>query len=162
MVCEMRVNWAYRCFFFVGCCFQDLFKIIRIILLYFPSSFFSKHSVKVQVVQPYYNTDTATVNKNYLFILSERLGFLVYILYIQFKCFFQSGYEKKLLKKPFFKKESIYIYIYIYSSEHKDQNDVKKKFECEITFYFKTSVNILSRKNKDIKVNYIIPKYKTQ
>ena len=27
--------------------------------------------------------------------------------------------------------------IYIYSSEHEDQNDVKKK--CEITFYFKAS-----------------------
>ena len=28
---------------------------------------------------------------------------------------------------------------YIYSSEHKDQNDVKKKSQCEITFYFKAS-----------------------
>ena len=34
-------------------------------------------------------------------------------------------------------------YIHIYSSEHKDQNDVKKKSKCEITFYFKASENIL-------------------
>ena len=27
----------------------------------------------------------------------------------------------------------------IYSREHKDQNDVKKKSKCEITFYFKAS-----------------------
>ena len=31
------------------------------------------------------------------------------------------------------------MYVYIYSSEHKDQNDVKKKSKCEITFYFKAS-----------------------
>ena len=29
-------------------------------------------------------------------------------------------------------------------------------------FYFKASQNIISRKNKFIKVNYIIPKYKAQ
>ena len=39
---------------------------------------------------------------------------------------------------------------FIYSSEHKDQNDVKKKSKCEITFYFKASKDISSRKNKDI------------
>ena len=32
-----------------------------------------------------------------------------------------------------------HIYIYIYSSEYKDQNNVKKKSKCEITFYFKAS-----------------------
>ena len=50
----------------------------------------------------------------------------------------------------------------MYSSEHKDQNDVKKKSKCEISFYFKASQNILSRKNKYIKINYIIPKYNVQ
>ena len=29
-------------------------------------------------------------------------------------------------------------------------------------FNFKASQNILTRKNKDIKVNYIVPKYKAQ
>ena len=50
----------------------------------------------------------------------------------------------------------------IYCSKHKDQNDVKKKSIYEISFYIKASWNISSRKNKDIKVNYIILKYKTQ
>ena len=35
-----------------------------------------------------------------------------------------------------------YIYL-IYSSEHKDQNDVKKKSKCEITFYFKKNIVIM-------------------
>ena len=34
----------------------------------------------------------------------------------------------------------------MYDSEHKDQNNVKKKSKCEKTFYFKASLNILSRK----------------
>ena len=54
------------------------------------------------------------------------------------------------------------MYIYIYISEHKDQNNVKEKSKCEITIYFKASKNILSRKNKDIKINPVIPKYKVQ
>ena len=33
----------------------------------------------------------------------------------------------------------ITIYIYIDSSEHKNQNNVKKKSKCEVTFYFKAS-----------------------
>ena len=43
---------------------------------------------------------------------------------------------------PIFYSDSHYTtceHIYIYSSEYKDQNDVKKKSECEITFYFKSS-----------------------
>ena len=27
--------------------------------------------------------------------------------------------------------------VHLYSGEHKDQNDVKKKSKCKITFYFK-------------------------
>ena len=69
----------------------------------------------------------------------------------------------------------IYVYVYLfifmhvyvclfytYSREYKDQNDVNKMSKCEINFYFKALLNILSRKNKDIKVNCIIPKYKYQ
>ena len=35
----------------------------------------------------------------------------------------------------------MYIYngIYTYSNKHKDQNEVKKKSKCEITFHFKAS-----------------------
>ena len=49
-----------------------------------------------------------------------------------------------------------------YSNEHNDQNDVKKKSRYEITFYSKASLNILSKKNKDTKVNYTVTKYKAQ
>ena len=31
----------------------------------------------------------------------------------------------------------LYVCVTIYSSKHKNQNDVKKKSKCEITFYFK-------------------------
>ncbi len=52
--------------------------------------------------------------------------------------------------------------LFIYCGEHKDQNGVKKKSKCEIAFYFKTSLNIFSGKNKDIQGNYIILKYEVQ
>ena len=39
------------------------------------SNFFSKHFIKVQVVQPYNSTDTATAWKNSHFILSKRSDF---------------------------------------------------------------------------------------
>ena len=45
MVFEMGGKWPYCCCF-VGCCSQDLFKIVRSILVLFPSSFFSKHFVE--------------------------------------------------------------------------------------------------------------------
>ena len=51
-----------------------------------------------------------------------------------------------------------YIYIYIYSSEHKDQNDIKEKSKCWNHFLALASY----QENKDIKANYIIPKYKAQ
>ena len=72
-------------------------------------------------------------------------------------------YRYRVMKKVRFRWEDIdkERIFYLYSSEHKIQNDVKKS-KYEITFYLKASWNILSRKNKDIKVNYIIPKYKAQ
>ena len=33
----------------------------------------------------------------------------------------------------------IYMCVYIYTSEHIDQNDIKKMSKCKITFYFKAS-----------------------
>ena len=56
MVCVMGGKWPYSCNF-VGCCFQDLFKTVCSILVFFPSNFFSRHFIKVQVVQPYIITD---------------------------------------------------------------------------------------------------------
>ena len=52
MVCEMGGKWLYKSYF-VRCCFQELFKIAYNIFVLFPFSFFSKHFIKVQVVQPY-------------------------------------------------------------------------------------------------------------
>ena len=70
MICEMGCRWVHNCCF-VGCCFQDLFKKARSILVYFSSSFFFKCSVRIQVVQPYSSADTATAWKNYHFIFSD-------------------------------------------------------------------------------------------
>ena len=63
---------------------------------------------------------------------------------------------------PYHIDKHTHIYMYICNSEHKDQNDVKKNSKYEINFYFKVLSKILSGKNKDIKLNYLIPKYKEQ
>ena len=59
MVCEMGGRGPYSCFL-VGCCFHDLFKTARSILVQLPSSLFSRRFVRVQVVQPYSSTDMTT------------------------------------------------------------------------------------------------------
>ena len=60
---------------FVDWSFQDLFTAACSILVLFQSSFFFRCFVKVQVVQPYSSTDTATTWKNSRFILWERSHF---------------------------------------------------------------------------------------
>ena len=55
MVCQMGGKWPYSCYF-VGCCFVDLFKTARKIIILFVSSFFSNRFVRIQVVQPYSST----------------------------------------------------------------------------------------------------------
>ena len=50
LVCKMRGLWHYSSFF-VGCCFQDLFKIACSILVEFPPSFFSNCFIRDQVVK---------------------------------------------------------------------------------------------------------------
>ena len=67
----MGVRWLYSCFF-VGCCFQDLFKITRSNLVQFPSSLFSMRFVSVHVVHPYSSTDTTAARKKSCFSLSDR------------------------------------------------------------------------------------------
>ena len=74
MVCEIGGRWPYSCFL-VGCCFHDLFKIARSILVQLPSSLFSRYLVRVQVVQPYSSTDITTARKNCRFSLSVRSDF---------------------------------------------------------------------------------------
>ena len=68
MVCEMRGKWPHSCCF-VGCHFYYRFKTAHDIFVYFPSSFFSKHFVIVQVIHPYTSTDAAWKNSH--FILSD-------------------------------------------------------------------------------------------
>ena len=52
-------EYTYVCCF-VGCCFQDLFKITGSILEYFSFNFFSMRFVCVHVVNPYCSTDAST------------------------------------------------------------------------------------------------------
>ena len=54
------------------CCFQVLFKMTHNILVQFSSTFFSRHFIKVQVVQQQSSSDMAIAWKNSHFILSER------------------------------------------------------------------------------------------
>ena len=61
--------------YFVGCCFQDLFKTARRILVYFPFSFFSLRFVSVRVGHPYCSIDTVTSQKKSRFILPEKSDF---------------------------------------------------------------------------------------
>ena len=74
MICERVCKWPYSCCF-VGCCFQDLFRTARNILVLFPSSFFFAYFVSVRVVHPYSSTDTATAWKTILVNISKRSDF---------------------------------------------------------------------------------------
>ena len=89
IVFVMRGTWPYS-WCLVGCCRQDLFNIVRNILVWLPSSFFSSHLDSVQVVHPYSSIDTTAAWKKLRFILSVRSDFHV------------------------IDSLSIYIYIYIY------------------------------------------------
>ena len=62
-----RGSWPYS-WCLVGCCCQDLFNIAGSILVWLPSSFFSR-SVSVQVVHPYSSIDTTAAWKKLRFIL---------------------------------------------------------------------------------------------
>ena len=67
--CMSRTSYEmgglYNCYF-VGCCFQDLFKT---------ASFFTKCFVRYQVLQSYCNTDMKITWKNSHFILSGKSDF---------------------------------------------------------------------------------------
>ena len=69
---------------------QDLFKTAHIIFMLIPSSFFSKHFVRVRVEQPYTNCESVTSWKNFSFILSTRsICSPVKVIYVKMKvCFF--------------------------------------------------------------------------
>ena len=73
IVFVMGGRWPYS-WCLVGCCRQDLFNIALNILVYLPSSFFSR-LVSVQVVHPYSSIDTTAAWKKLHFILSVRSDF---------------------------------------------------------------------------------------
>ena len=65
--------WPYS-YYFVECCFQDLFNMARSILVQLPSSFFSMHLVSVHVVHPYSNINyDCCMEKSVLFY---RIGLI--------------------------------------------------------------------------------------
>ena len=66
--------WPYNCCF-VGCCFPDLFKAPRSILVKLQSSFSSMRFTSVYMVHRYSSMDTATSWKKSRFILSDRSDF---------------------------------------------------------------------------------------
>ena len=70
IICEMWDKWFYTSYF-LGYCFQDVLKKPATSLCFPYQTIFSKHCIKIQVVQPYNSTDTATVWKKSLFILSN-------------------------------------------------------------------------------------------
>ena len=85
MVCVIGGKWQYN-WSFLGCCFQDLFKTARRILIWFISILFSKRLVRVQVVQPYSSTDTAQALKNsrikeisFIWSVTCQLQFILYL-----------------------------------------------------------------------------------
>ena len=67
-----RGKWQNSCW---RCCFQDLYKIARNILVHFQSIFFSRCFVRVSVVLPCSSIDTATAWKISHFISSKRSDF---------------------------------------------------------------------------------------
>ena len=69
-----EIKWPYSCSF-VGCFNPDLFKIAHSILVWFPSGFFFKHFIRVQVVQTYNSSGTATAWTNSPFNSSKRSDF---------------------------------------------------------------------------------------
>ena len=71
-------KWPNSCYF-IGYCFHYLFKSANSIHIYFPSSFFSKRFAKVQVAQPYNNSEMTTTWKNSCFILSVRSDFHIVV-----------------------------------------------------------------------------------
>ena len=59
----------------MGYCSQDIFSIVRRILVQLPPSFFSVRLVSVQVVHPYSSMDTTVAWKKLRFILLDRSDF---------------------------------------------------------------------------------------
>ena len=71
MVIEMRGKWLYS--YYLGSISRICSKLLATSL--FLSCFFSRHCIRVQVVQPYSRADTATAWKNSCFIETIRFPY---------------------------------------------------------------------------------------
>ena len=74
VVLVMGDKWPYSCCF-MECYFQDMFKIIRSLLMQFLSSFFSRYFVSVHVLHLKSSIDTTAAWKKSHFILLDRSDF---------------------------------------------------------------------------------------
>ena len=73
MVCEMGGKWPYKCYY-VGWCYQDLFKRARSTLELLPANLFSKRFLSIYVVHPYSSKETAKAEKiSALFCLKVKI-----------------------------------------------------------------------------------------
>ena len=106
-------RWPYS-WCFVGCCRQDLFNIALNILVWLPSSFFSCHFVRIQVVHPYSSIDTTSAWKKLRFILSVWSERYIYI----------------------------YIYIYMRERERKRRESVRRVIAILVMFQLTRSIVI--------------------
>ena len=77
----MGGNWLYSCYF-VGRCFQDLFKTARNILVYMLVylAFVSMRFVSLHEVHPYSSIDTATAWKKnpVLFYRIDQISIIIF------------------------------------------------------------------------------------
>ena len=109
----------YSCCF-VGCCFQDLFKIDCNILLLFPFNFFSVHFVSFSMIHLYSGIDIAIAWKKSRFILSTRsdfrmidnLSIAIHVFARQIYIYIYIHRCVDLLNNNTFFRSDIYIYIY--------------------------------------------------
>ena len=93
MVCVIAGKCLYSCFF-EECCFQDLFRAARSILVQLPSSLFSRRLVNVYMVFPCSSTDTAMAWKSSLFSLSYIYIYIYIYMYPPASCQWYLGISK--------------------------------------------------------------------
>ena len=80
-----------------GCCFLDLFKIVRSILVLFASGFFSGCFVKVNVVHQCSSSYTAIAWKNLPFSDENRCSYIGYTNFFSLTAFAEWNYITYLL-----------------------------------------------------------------
>ena len=85
IVFVMDCRWLYSCWF-VGCCLQNLFNVVRCIFVKLPSSFFSIRLINVHVVHPYSSFVTTAAWKRCLLFYRSGLTSILPIAYRSCPC----------------------------------------------------------------------------